>query len=104
MIINNYGREADVEVLISSYESNGNMAVVLMEDGELFGTLTVNPYYPLPWGVAFVDINNMPGAEEFIRENDLGHIVEGSYYQSGFCLYPKYIFKLDKLKNMRTII
>ena len=39
----------------------------------------------------YVDTNNMPSAEKFIRENNLGEFT-GEVEYSGFCEYPLYKF------------
>lgn len=44
---------------------------------------------------AFVDTNNCPWAEEFIRENGLGAPM-GVYGHSGWCTYPLYHFFVGK--------
>lgn len=80
----------------------GNLAVCLESyTGEPIATLTTN----LPDGVclskgieyAYVDTNNNPTAEEFIKENNLGEFT-GTFGQSGYCTYPLYKFDLKKLK------
>lgn len=81
---------------------SGNLAICLESlDGEPIATLTVN----IMDGVcqsegieyAYVDTNNNPTAEEFIKENNLGEFT-GVFGQSGYCSYPLYKFNLKKLK------
>ena len=87
----------DVELSLESY-IDGNMAIQMWTNKELFGNLTVN-IIPLPRGFAAVDTNNL--GEEiigFIEENQLGHVID--YVQSGFCQYPIVKFRMDKLLNI----
>ena len=76
----------------SSYQNGGGLAVCMMSrSGELYDVITVN----LPDGVpsdtmAFLDTNNHPDIEKFIRDNDLGQPT-GLKMRSGFCAYPLYI-------------
>lgn len=48
--------------------------------------------------ISFVDTNNHPTAEEFIERYGLGKPT-GKYVRSGFCMYPEYVFDLDKLNE-----
>ncbi len=84
----------------SAYSSNDTLAVILMEDtGEPFGKLTVNlmDSDKLADGrTAFVDTNNLPGAEEFLTENRLA-VFTGIRRPSGWCSYPLYRFDLDRI-------
>lgn len=45
---------------------------------------------------AFVDTNNCPWAEDFIRQNHLG-VDMGLMMPSGYCVYPLYRFDMDQL-------
>lgn len=86
----------DVNVCTSSYANNGNLAVLLDSPTEgPFATITVN-LGKLPKGFAYVDTNNCPWAETFIKENKLGTFA-GATRQSGYCIYPLYKFDLTKL-------
>ena len=91
-----YGRTYKVLVEVNSYVSNDNLAIQLVnvKNREPFATLTVNLDIKLPSNFAFVDTNNCPWAEEFIRENNLGSFV-GHCEQSGYCFYPLYVFHLN---------
>lgn len=81
----------------AKYQTNGNLAIEMWTAVEPFARLTVNLNYgKLPENKAFVDINNCPWAEEFIRENKLGKPT-GEIGYSGFCEYPMYEFNLDKI-------
>lgn len=93
MKISCYGETYDVTMKKDRYSNNGNLAIKLTcEDGEPFATLTVNLNTKLDEDLAYVDTNNVPNAEQFIKENDLGEFT-GVYGFSGFCQYPLYRFK-----------
>ena len=90
--------EYDVRVERSKYRNNNSLAIMLIcknEDGyeEPFATLTVNLGYDdiVDDIYQFVDTNNCPWAEEFIKENNLG-TPTGVYGRSGYCSYPLYEF------------
>lgn len=97
MKINNWGKEYEVQMEKTSYKNNGNLAIVLTcydseyDCWEPYGNLTVNLNNKLPANMAYVDVNNMPNAEEFITENNLGEDT-GDIGFSGFCCYPLYKF------------
>ena len=91
----------DVTLEATNYSYNNNLAIQMWTEvegyPEPFATLTVNLNYgKLPENKAFIDINNCPWAEEFIRENKLGKPT-GEIGYSGFCEYPMYEFNLDKI-------
>lgn len=103
MKVISYGETYDVEVFRTTYQSNDSLAIILRDahTGEPFATLTVN----LPDGAfgdkhyAFVDTNNCPWAEEFIKENELGEPT-GLLGHSGYCEYPLYEFYIDKIEEL----
>lgn len=68
------------------------MKVEQDEISEPFTTLTVNvnPFLQSETD-AFVDTNNNPWAERFIRENRLGKPT-GDVSFNGYCSYPLYAF------------
>lgn len=95
-----YGNKVKVYPLIASY-FNYNLAIRLWtDDGEPWCTLTVNlpGAEDLPADYAYVDVNNFPEAEEFIKKYNLGEPT-GLTKQSGFVVYPLYKFDLQKLKE-----
>ena len=92
MKIENWGETYDVTVVKTNYNSNGNLAIQLVcDDGSPYGTLTVNLDKKLPNNQAYVDINNMPNAAQFIEENHLGRFLDDFGF-SGYCMYPLYEF------------
>lgn len=88
---------------ISTYMNNGNIyvSIVSEEEGYLepYADLTVNFDETLPSYHAYIDVNNLSTAEEFIRENGLGEPT-GKVKLSGFCSYPLYKFNEDRLKEV----
>ena len=97
MKIQGYTQKYEVEVIKTRYHVNGNFAITLnYYDDEFqcwmpYENLTVNLDEKLPDNYGYVDINNIPSAEEFINENHLGEST-GKYGFSGFCRYPLYKF------------
>ena len=93
-----YNKEYDVVAVRDTYADNNNLAIMLYEKGtgESFAVLTVNLDDKLPIEYGFVDVNNCPWAEDFIKENKLGEHTKQFGY-SGFCLYPLYKFNLSKI-------
>ena len=73
----------------------GNLAIQLIDpnDYDIVATLTTNlPDEPFPEeNQAYLDTNNCPWAEEFVKENKLGYFT-GNYGHSGYCTYPLYEF------------
>lgn len=99
---NSYGRDWAISLTATNYQINGNTAVRMncLVDGyyEPFANLTVNLDEKLPEGFAFIDINNLPGAEDFVEKNELGHFT-GKWGRSGFCVYPLYELDLEKISE-----
>ena len=82
------------------YLNNGSLAIILYkEDNEEFCSLTVNineDYHGT--NTAYVDSNNYSWIRDFIEDNDLG-APTGRAGRSGFCIYPEYKFKMEKLNK-----
>lgn len=95
MKIKSWGMEYDVIPVITKYAMGDTLAIQLVcDDGEPYGVLTVKLDDRLEDDVcAYVDVNNIPGAEEFIRENGLG-VFTGVKKVSGYCEYPLYKFNV----------
>lgn len=94
-----------VRIEVGHYDFDGSLCVDLydVDNDEPFTTLTVcvpdindEPYAIMGEDTAFVDTNNNPEAEEFIKRYKLGTPL-GIYASSGFCRYPAYKFDLKKL-------
>lgn len=95
----------DVNIIIDHYKLDGSLAIELIDahDGSPLTSLTICltddlglPYFCVGSNRAFVDTNNVPEAEAFIREYKLGKFT-GIKKPSGFCTYPLYEFDLDRL-------
>ncbi len=73
------------------YRNNGTLAVLMFkEDGDLYGSVTVNLNHPLQSDImAFLDENNLPGIGKWLTQRSLG-IYMGVNARSGFCTYPLY--------------
>ena len=96
MKIKQFGNEYEVTIHKSCYY-DGNLAIFLTcSNGEPYGNLTVNLSERLLPDTAYVDTNNMPDAEMFIKEYSLGEFT-GTIRRSGFCDYPLYRFNLNKI-------
>lgn len=85
-----FGGETKVTLEKGTYY-NGNLRIQLWCDEGPYATLTTNVDRKLPEGMAYVDTNNVPQAEEFIKKYKLGEH-QGKFQMSGFCCYPMYKF------------
>ncbi len=92
-----WGGEYDIGFSVSSYRNNSNTYVGMICDEGPFADLTVN-IRDLPEGFACLDTNNIPNAEAFVKENNLG-TPTGTYAQSGFCTYPIYKLNIDEINK-----
>lgn len=95
-------KDETVELSMSQYVDNGNLYLELVntegEYPEPYGNITVN-FGDVPKYCGYVDTNNMPEMEKFIKSNDLGEFT-GLTLRSGFCEYPLYVFNVDKLREL----
>ena len=74
----------------SEYNNNGTLALLITYENGEDEVLTVNLNHPLQSdSMAFLDTNNNPQVEKFIRQNHLGLPMYVTQ-QSGFCKYPLY--------------
>lgn len=91
-----------LELEINSYMDNGRIYIGLVKAGrespEHFADLTVNINAPCPDYCGYVDINKCPDLEGFIEKHGLGEFT-GLVGNSGFCSYPLYLFKPEKLRE-----
>lgn len=98
-----WGTTEQVSIEINTYLNNGNMYIGLSstEDGypEPYGDVTVNLGDKVPDFCGYVDTNNMPELEKFLVDNDIGEFT-GFVQRSGFCVYPLYMFNVDKLREL----
>lgn len=98
-----WGATEKVSLNIGQYSINDGMwiGIISYEDGypEPYADLTVNFEGKVPDYYGYVDTNNLPEAETFIKENKLGTFT-GMVKQSGFCTYPLYQFDKERLKEL----
>lgn len=95
--------DTHVTLDIQQYMNDGNLYIGLMssEDGyeEPFDSLTVNLGDRTPDYCGYVNTNHLLQAEKFIEENSLGTFT-GLTKQSGYCIYPLYMFEPDRLREL----
>lgn len=89
-----------IRLSTNQYADNKNLAIEMicrdlndpLNYEEPFSVMTVNlEGFILKDNQAFVDVNNLPGIESFIKKYELGKFT-GMYTKSGFCDYPLYEF------------
>lgn len=99
LIYTRYGKRYEIEMYKTTYDSNGNLAVIGLEakTRELFGNITVN-IGELPKGTACLDTNNLPGIFEALLKAGFVHDT-GFEMRSGFCKYPVVLFELDRIPD-----
>lgn len=97
-----YGSTYKVYPVVEKYR-NGRLAIELIDPKEgPFADLTVNLVNePCPKNCAYLDTNNFPQGEDFVKKNKLGKFT-GMYGMSGYCTYPLYEFDMDALKGKTT--
>ena len=100
-IYEDYYCKDEVTLKITKYSSNGNLAIQMISAlslwNEPFAMLTVNIDEKLPSDMAYVDINNVRTAFDFITKYKLGEFK--GIKQSGYCCYPLIKFNLDEVKK-----
>lgn len=87
-----YGKTFKVFLGLIKYASNNLLELELIEDKsyEEFAVVSKQlPYRTPNEGCIFVDTNNLPGIEEFLKENNIA-FPTGRKEDSGFCTYPEY--------------
>ena len=88
--------------------ANQILAIELLTmEKEPYAIITVNLpdallFMDLPNNYSFVDVNNCPWAENFIKEHALGEPT-GEMVRSGYVLYPLYEFNLNKLNQYQQM-
>ena len=86
------------KINIEYYTKTGNIAIDLIENNDLFATLTVNLGEKLNNDEAYIDVKRNPWAEKFIKENKLGKNT-GKLGFSGYNVYPLYKLNMKELKK-----
>lgn len=82
---------------LTKYANNNNLAVRLNTPEEPFASLTVNLGEILPEDEAYIDTNNNPWAEDFLKEYNLGEYMNRDG-KSGYCTYPLYKIDIQKIR------
>ena len=79
------------------YNNNNTLAIAMdTKDGESYDVITRNLNHPLQSDtMAFLDTNNHPEIEKFIKKHRLG-VPMGVLQSSGFCSYPLYTIFTDR--------
>ena len=89
--------DREVKVSVESYQNNGTLALMLVYDNDDSDVITVNLNSGFQSdSMAFLDTNNYPDIEKWIRENNLG-LAMNLMERSGFCEYPLYSINLSEL-------
>lgn len=92
-----WGTTEKVTLEVTRYATKPhNLAIQLWCDDGPYATLTVNLGKMLESDKAYLDTNNFPEAEAFVKKYKLAEPT-GNYAFSGFCAYPLYKFDLAKL-------
>lgn len=94
------GQSYDVES--TTYRSTETTALMVYKKGQRdsYTVITVN----LPDSAmhsedfVYIDTNNYPWAEDFLKKTGLGDKIDGVNACSGFCRYPLYHINLEKLQ------
>lgn len=90
----------EVKLDINQYANNHCLYLGLSTvKGEPYGSITVNLEGKVPDYCGYVDTNNMPEIENFIKKYELGEFT-GISEKSGFCSYPLYLFDVEKLREL----
>lgn len=89
-----HGKTYNLRIKRNVYTNNKNLCLTLVDNRyeEDFARITTN-ITMLPYGMAAVDTNNCPWAEDFIKSNMLGRDT-GTKIKSGYCTYPVYEFDI----------
>jgi hypothetical protein len=96
------GRKTDVMLQASHYVSNKGLFLELLdrESMEPFCNLTTNlPGGDVPPFSAFLDVNHLEGAREFVEKSGLAEDT-GITRRSGFVTYPLYLFNAEALREL----
>lgn len=100
-----YGETYELSFKISSYETYGNLAIIVMskdKDGfiEPYAHLTTNICPLEKDNLACIDTNNFPEAIDIIEKYKLGTFT-GMRIPSGYCEYPVYEMDMNELNKYK---
>ena len=90
----------DCYLIVDSYLADSSLVLEIWNDeyGPIARITTCLHRLTVHEDEAFVDTNNCPWAEDFIREYQLGEFT-GRNDESGFCTYPLYKFDIRKIRE-----
>lgn len=90
----------DVLLQVTRYRANNSLCVQAYNrtDGPIARLTVCLPGSVLAEDCAFLDTNNCPWVEDFIRQNHLGTDM-GVMMSSGYCVYPLYKFDMVELNK-----
>lgn len=96
----NYATYEGCWLEINNYLYNDSLAIRILnaECGPVATITTCIDGFLLQKNEAYIDTNNCPWAEDFIKEYKLGKPT-GRKARSGFCEYPVYRFNMDRLRE-----
>ena len=88
----------NVLLQVTRYQANNSLCIQAYNrtDGPIARLTVCLPGTTLGDNYAFVDVNNCPWAEDFIRRYHLGVDV-GLLVSNGYCMYPLYQFDIREL-------
>lgn len=97
-----YATYEDCHLNVDRYTADYSLAIMIYneEDGPIANLTKCLPSNGFVGDdtKSFVDTNNCPWAEDFIKEYHLG-APTGLFEYSGYCAYPLYKFNLDELEK-----
>lgn len=98
-----WGQTHPISFIVNHYANNNNLSINMIttidDYPEPFSFLTVNLNEKCAENCAFIDVNNNgPDIIDWLIDNKLGKL-SGKIKQSGFCIYPEFIFDLNEIKN-----
>lgn len=88
------------KIELNNYMSSDNTAIILYSEGEMFAVITTNLGLMLPINMAYLDTNNCPWVEDFMKKYNFGEST-GIYGNSGFCEYPLYTLNIEELEKYK---
>lgn len=93
-----YARYENCWLRTDHYVADGSLCVMIwsFEEGPIARLTTCLNDESIEDGASYIDTNNCPWALDFIAEYGLGEFY-GEYRSSGYCLYPKVWWDMDKV-------
>ena len=99
-----YGTYKDCVLALGDYLADNALSISIWNatDGAIATITKCLDVHDIAENESFVDTNNCPWAEDFIKEYHLGEFA-GIYGMNGYCTYPLYRFNADELKKYEDI-